>query len=98
PPRCPLFPYTPLFRSFGAAVSLILALGPDSSLRGMLFWLMGDLSFARDPGPLLGLLALAMAAGVLTGRHLNVLARGDARAETLGDRKSTRLNSSHVKI
>lgn len=69
---------------FGAAVSLILALGPDSSLRGMLFWLMGDLSFARDPGPLLGLLALALVAGVLTGRHLNVLARGDARAETLG--------------
>jgi iron complex transport system permease protein len=69
---------------FGAAVSLILALGPDSSLRGMLFWLMGDLSFAREPGPLLGLLALATVAGVLTGRHLNVLARGEARAETLG--------------
>ena len=69
---------------FGAAVSLILALGPDSSLRGMLFWLMGDLSFARRPGPLLVLLAVALAGGVLTGRHLNVLARGEARAETLG--------------
>lgn len=69
---------------FGAAVSLILALGPDSSLRGMLFWLMGDLSFAREPLPLLGLLAVATACGMLTGRHLNVLARGEARAETLG--------------
>jgi iron complex transport system permease protein len=69
---------------FGAAVSLILALGPDSSLRGMLFWLMGDLSFAREPAPLLGLLAVAMAGGILTGRHLNVLARGEARAEMLG--------------
>lgn len=69
---------------FGAAVSLILALGPDSSLRGMLFWLMGDLSFARDPAPLLALLLLAATAGVLTGRQLNVLARGEARAETLG--------------
>jgi iron complex transport system permease protein len=69
---------------FGAAVSLILALGPDSSLRGMLFWLMGDLSFAREPGLLLALLAAALAGGMLTGRHLNVLARGEARAETLG--------------
>ena len=69
---------------FGAAISLILALGPDSSLRGMLFWMMGDLSFARDPGPLLALLAVATVAGILTGRHLNVLARGEARAETLG--------------
>jgi iron complex transport system permease protein len=69
---------------FGAAVSLILSLGPDSSLRGMLFWLMGDLSFARDPLGLLMLLALATAGGILTGRHLNVLARGEARAETLG--------------
>jgi iron complex transport system permease protein len=69
---------------FGAAVSLILALGPDSSLRGMLFWLMGDLSFAREPAALLWLLLLATCGGMLTGRHLNVLARGEARAETLG--------------
>jgi iron complex transport system permease protein len=69
---------------FGAAISLILALGPDSSLRGMLFWLMGDLSFAREPAPLLALLLGATACGVLVGRNLNVLARGETRAETLG--------------
>jgi iron complex transport system permease protein len=69
---------------FGAAVSLILALGPDSSLRGMLFWLMGDLSFAHQPVGLLLLLTVSVSGCVLVGRHLNVLARGEARAETLG--------------
>ena len=29
---------------FGALVSLMLALGPESRLRGMVFWLMGDFS------------------------------------------------------
>ncbi len=34
---------------WGALISLVLATGPDNSLRGMLFWLMGDLSYARLP-------------------------------------------------
>ena len=69
---------------FGAAVSLILSLGPDSSLRGMLFWLMGDLSFARHAGGILALLLVAVVGCGVTGRHLNVLARGESRAESLG--------------
>jgi iron complex transport system permease protein len=36
----------------GAVVTLLLALAPDDRLRGMLFWLMGDLSQTGDPtGP-----------------------------------------------
>jgi len=73
-----------LAAGFAALISLILALGPDSSLRGMLFWLMGDLSFAANPGPRLLLLALATAGGFLFARHLNVLARGDIQAQVLG--------------
>ena len=34
---------------WAALISLLLTLGPDSSLRGMLFWLMGDLSYASFP-------------------------------------------------
>ncbi len=31
---------------FGALIMLILALAPDAQVRGMLFWLIGDLSGA----------------------------------------------------
>jgi iron complex transport system permease protein len=73
-----------LAAGFAALISLMLALGPDSSLRGMLFWLMGDLSFAENPeGPLLLLLATTIA-GVLAARHLNILSRGDLQALSLG--------------
>ena len=35
---------------WGAVISFILAISPDTHLRGMLFWLMGDLSHAQNPG------------------------------------------------
>ncbi|MBT8100254.1 MAG: iron ABC transporter permease, partial [Gammaproteobacteria bacterium] len=38
-----------LAAGFSAATTLLLALSPEQNLRGMLFWLMGDLSFALDP-------------------------------------------------
>jgi len=67
-----------------AVVSLMLSLGDESRLRGMLFWLMGDLSFSEfspaAPAVLIviGLLAVAGA------RSLNVLARGDIESQSLG--------------
>ncbi len=67
-----------------AAVSSLLALGDDSRLRGMLFWLMGDLSFSTRAQPLLWLLAAGLVLGVLLGRQLNVLAKGDLKAQGLG--------------
>ncbi|MEE9142587.1 MAG: iron ABC transporter permease [Gammaproteobacteria bacterium] len=69
---------------FSAVISLLLAVGPDTSLRGMLFWLMGDFSFAQNTrGPLLTL-AVATIIGVLLARQLNVLAHGEQRAATVG--------------
>ena len=68
----------------GSVVSLLLALGDDARLRGMVFWLLGDLSGTRRWPWLLALLALASAAGIVLGRHLNVLARGAAQAATVG--------------
>lgn len=67
-----------------AMISLLLALGDDSSLRGMLFWLMGDLSLAGWPyrsGSILVLLAVAF---VVLARPLNVLAGGENQASLLG--------------
>lgn len=73
-----------LAAGFGAATTLLLALSPDQNLRGMLFWLMGDLSFAYSPARSLWLLAAITVAGVLVARHLNVLARGELQAAIVG--------------
>ena len=73
-----------LAAGFSAATTLILALSPDQNLRGMLFWLMGDLSFAFDPERPLILLLILVIAGTLAARHLNVLARGELQAAIVG--------------
>jgi iron complex transport system permease protein len=68
----------------GAATALLLALAPETQLRGMVFWLLGDLS-ASDT-PLLGLLTLALALALVLpqARALNVLAHGEIGARALG--------------
>ncbi len=68
----------------GAAVALILSVAPENELRGMLFWLMGDLGHAGSPGPALAMLALGLVAALPFSRDLNLLARGDATARALG--------------
>ena len=73
-----------LAAGFSAATTLLLALSPDRHLRGMLFWLMGDLSFAPPPGRLLALLLLLAGGATLAARELNVLARGETEAAILG--------------
>jgi iron complex transport system permease protein len=70
---------------WAAMISLILSLSPDNSLRGMLFWLMGDLSYATLP--LWSLLVLAGCFVLILGlaRSLNVLAMGETTARLLGE-------------
>ncbi len=68
----------------GAAVALILSVAPENKLRGMLFWLMGDLSHAASPWPALAMLALGILAALPFSRDLNLLARGDLTARALG--------------
>jgi len=79
-----------LAAGWGALISLILALSPDNSLRGMLFWLMGDLSLASMPVWSNGLFVLIFAVTMLRARSLNVLAMGETTARLLGE-DSTRL-------
>ena len=73
-----------LAAGFSAATTLLLALSPDQNLRGMLFWLMGDLNYAYTPARSLWLLATITTAGIIAARHLNVLARGDLQAAIVG--------------
>jgi iron complex transport system permease protein len=67
-----------------ALMSLILALSPEGQLRGMMFWLMGDLSMAKSGGRNIPVLVLGVAMGMIFARHLNVLSRGELPAEALG--------------
>ena len=73
-----------LASGFSAATTLLLALSPDQNLRGMLFWLVGDLSFSYSPAQSLWLLAAITVAGLVAARDLNVLARGDLQAAIVG--------------
>jgi iron complex transport system permease protein len=73
-----------LAAGFSAATTLLLALSPDQNLRGMLFWLMGDLSFAFEPARCLWLLAILLVVGMASARHLNVLSRGELQAAIVG--------------
>jgi len=73
-----------LAAGFSATTTLLLALSPEENLRGMLFWLMGDLSFAFEPWRVLWLLVALIVAGTLAARHLNVLSRGELQAGIVG--------------
>lgn len=70
----------------GALVTLMLSLAPDGRLRGMVFWLIGDLSGAQWRWfPWLILSGALLAAG-RTARAINVLAMHAQGAATLGIR------------
>ena len=68
----------------GAVVTLMLAVAPDDRLRGMLFWLMGDLSQTSDPALTLIVLATILLIALPFARELNLLARGADVAQALG--------------
>jgi iron complex transport system permease protein len=68
----------------GALVSVLLALADTSRVRGMVFWLAGDLEWAVNPWLSAGAALLAVAVAVVVARPLNVLAAGELRARTVG--------------
>jgi iron complex transport system permease protein len=69
---------------WGAVVALLLALAPEGQLRGMLFWLIGDLSSPPAAWTPLVVLALALVVALPFARDLNALARGQSVAAALG--------------
>lgn len=69
---------------WGALISFMLVMSDDASLRGMLFWLMGDLSYRGGSGLPLAVVGIGLLGWLPFARHLNVLARGETLAEALG--------------
>jgi iron complex transport system permease protein len=68
----------------GALVALMLTVAPEAKLRGMLFWLMGDLAQAGSSWPPLLALAAALLLALPFARELNLLSRGLMQAQALG--------------
>jgi len=65
-------------------INFILSISPDEPLRGMLFWLMGDISHVAPN--ILGavVLLLGVVLSFLLARSLNILGRGELQAGALG--------------
>ena len=81
-----------LAAGWGALISFILATSPEANIRGMLFWLMGDLGYVQAPLPALLVLLFGLVACWPLGRDLNVLIRGELQAGALG------INSGRLQI
>jgi iron complex transport system permease protein len=69
---------------WGAVIGFLLAISPEQGLRNMVFWLMGDLSYARLPTTGFVILLGGLLAATAMGRSLNILVHGDLTAGALG--------------
>lgn len=67
-----------------SGVSLILSLAPGERLRGMLFWLMGDLSQPVPYWPLLLILLVSAIISAVLHLPLAILSQGETLAYSLG--------------
>lgn len=70
--------------AWGAGITLALTLAPDTELRGMMFWLMGDLSFADDARWSWIALVLGLVVALAFARDLQAMAQGELPAAALG--------------
>lgn len=68
----------------GALVSVLLALADSTRLRGMVFWLAGDLGWALSPWTSAVAALIAGTLALLVARPMNVLAAGELRARSVG--------------
>lgn len=77
---------------WGAVISFLLATSLSTQVYGMLFWMMGDLSHATLPVWGGCVLLFGLLASLSVGRSLNLLARGEKQAQSLG------VNVRHLRI
>jgi iron complex transport system permease protein len=75
-----------LAAGWGALITLILSVAPDANLRGMIFWLTGDLSGTASCLPALLMLVVVLAVAMPMARSLNVMLLGETVARALGVR------------
>lgn len=73
-----------LSAGLAALISLTLFVAPDVQVKGMLFWLMGDLAQAAAVGPAWLVLALVLVVASRAAIRLDLLALGEAKAASLG--------------
>ena len=73
-----------LSSGLSALISLTLVLAPSAQLKGMLFWLMGDLSQAMSVAPAWLILCVLTAAAIAASMRLDLLALGELKARALG--------------
>lgn len=73
-----------LASGFSALVSLILVTAPQAQVKGMLFWLMGDLTHADSPLAAWLVLAAVLVYGVVQAPELDLLGLGQRKARSLG--------------
>jgi len=69
---------------WGALINFILSSSPEKPLRGMLFWLMGDLSHSEPSFLSPFVLLIALFITFIIARQLNILSRGELQASALG--------------
>lgn len=82
--------------AWSAIVSLMLAVAPEAKLRGMMFWLMGDLNGIEAWLPALAGLAACLVLAYPMAREMNVMLRGDALAHALGVRVERRRRAIYL--
>ncbi len=68
----------------GALIALMLTVAEEYKLRGMLFWLMGDLGQSGRWWPALAALGFALLLCMPFARELNLMTRGLMQAQALG--------------
>jgi len=71
---------------WGATIALLLTLAPAAQLKGMVYWLLGDLAGASAPLASLVVLGITLAMSLFIARDLNALAHGAPDAAALGVR------------
>jgi iron complex transport system permease protein len=68
----------------GALMTVLLVLAEAKQVRGMLFWMGGDLGWALSPWSSVLAAVVAAVLALLVARPLNVLSAGELRARSLG--------------
>ncbi len=73
-----------LASGLSALISFILVISPDPLLRGMVFWLLGDLDGARMPLVEACVLGGGLLISLCFANALNIFTHGEKQAQTLG--------------
>jgi len=73
-----------LAAGWSALITLIISIAPEAHLRGMLFWLTGDLGGTATYGPALAMLVAVLLLAMPMARSLNVMQLGETVAQSLG--------------